>query len=92
MDMCRISRVLDRTSLVLIVVESVSSECHEFSTGCRFSGSVAPVALVICKPAGAQALDIDGNPVDLDELRRKVPALDSELGSLAGRPSVDRGV
>jgi len=92
METCRTSRLLDRDSLVLIVVESVSSERHSASSGCWFSASVAPVALVICKPKRTQALDMYGNPIDLDELRRKVPALDCELGSLASQSSLDLGI
>lgn len=92
METFRTRRVLDGSSLVLIVVESVVSACHRSSTSCRFAASVAPVAVVVCKPAGARALGVDGSPVDLDELRRKAPVLDEDLASFAVPPLADRGV
>ena len=73
----RLVRIDRRTAL--IAIESVESHEHRSCDGSRFSACVEPVALVVCKPAPARALDMQGNPVDLDALRRDVPALDAEI-------------
>ena len=83
METFRAKRVLDRPSLVLIVVETVSFQSHRSGAGCGFSAAISPVALVICTPAATQALDLNGRPVELDALRRQVPVLDDELASFA---------
>ena len=66
---------------VLIAIESVESHGHRSHGGCRFSALVEPVALVVCGPGPARALDMHGNPVEMEALRRDVPALDSALGT-----------
>lgn len=72
--------------LALIAIESVESHRHRSSNGCGFSAFVEPVALVVCDPETVRALDMQGNSVDMDELRRNVPDLDAELGTYGTRP------
>ncbi|NNC66154.1 MAG: hypothetical protein HKN84_15325 [Gammaproteobacteria bacterium] len=64
---------------VVIAIECVESHRYRSSNGCRFSAFVEPVALVVCSPETVRALDMQGNPVDVDALRRDVPALDAEI-------------
>ncbi|MDH3420230.1 MAG: hypothetical protein OEQ25_16655 [Gammaproteobacteria bacterium] len=67
--------------LALIAIESVEWHRHRSSSSCRFSAFVEPIALVVCGPETVRALDMQGNSVDMDELRRNVPGLDAELGT-----------
>ena len=73
----------------LIAIECVESHRHRSSNGCRFSALLEPVALVVCGPETIRALDMQGNAMDVDELRRNVPELDSELDTYATRQAAD---
>ena len=66
---------------VLLAIESVESHGHRSPEGCRFSALVEPIALVVCGHGPPRALDMHGEPVDIDALRRDVPALDSDLAT-----------
>lgn len=67
--------------LALIAIESVETYRHGSNSGYRFSATVEPIALVICGPDTVRALDMQGDPVDVDGLRRDVPDLDCEIGN-----------
>jgi len=90
MESFRARRVIDRPSLALVVIESLSSLSRRSSRGFGFSGTLEPVALVIRDSAGLRAVDLEGHIVDLVALSRKVPALGSELESIRTEPSTRR--
>lgn len=79
MNVFRTRPVRIHERLILIAIESVECVPHKSINGCRFFARVEPTALVICGPEAARALDMHGNPVDVEELRRHVPALDADL-------------
>ena len=67
--------------LTLIAVESAESHARRAEGHWHVAGIVKPIAVVVCGPGAPYALDIDGNALDLDQLKRDVPGLDAAIAS-----------
>lgn len=63
----------------LIAVESVDYQRGRTRSGCHVYGRVEPVAVIICGPDRAYALDMESGPVSLDRLKEDVPGLDAMI-------------
>ena len=85
--MLRASIAFHDAALTLIAVESAESHAHRAAAHWQLAGIVEPVALVVCRPGEAYALDMDANAVDLEMLRRAVPDLDAALAAGGVKPS-----
>jgi len=70
----------DATSLVYVVE---SAECQEFKTKnfLQTSGTIRPLAVIVCTAKRTTAYDMEARPVDFKELRAIVPGLDATLRS-----------
>ena len=68
-------------ALTLIAVESAESYARREQAHWQVGGIVKPIAVVVCGPGGAYALDMEAKPVDLETLRQEVPALDAAISS-----------
>ena len=62
--------------LRLIAVESVDFSHSKTNTGCHLYGTLEPVAVIVCGPDGAYALDMDAKPIAIDQLKQDIPELD----------------
>jgi len=69
----------------LVVLEHVETWAHASRGGRHFVAALSPAAIVVCAPGGAYALDLDGQPADLDELRRDCAELDAAIRDLEQR-------
>lgn len=81
MTAMRATEILDRPGLRLIAIEAVESLRNKAGSGCQFYASLAPIAIVVCRPGGISALNIAAEPIVLDALRRDVPGLDAMIAS-----------
>jgi hypothetical protein len=63
----------------LIAVESVALRSGRSGRNCILQGRIKPVAVIVCGPQGAYALDMDARPADLSKLRATVPGLEALL-------------
>jgi len=73
----RASELLNDAGLRLVAVESVDLQNSKTGIGFRLSGNIKPVALIVCGRGSCYALDMDANPLDIDQLRRDIPGLDA---------------
>jgi len=81
MGTLRTRPVFNGLGLRLIAVESVEVRHRSSPGGCQSYGSIRPIAVVVCRPEGTYALDMEAKPADLDQLRRELPELDAKLAS-----------
>ena len=79
----RASTVYRDGPLTVLAVESAESSARRGYGHWYVSGVMNPVAIVVCGPGERYAVDPNGQPLDLDELRRDVADLDVILRSNA---------
>ena len=79
MNTFRTHQIFNNASLTLIAVESVDSRRSRTSNGCQLYGHIRPVAVVVCGPDGAYALDMEAGPTDLEQLQRDIPELNTAI-------------
>lgn len=82
--MLRASIAFRHGALTVIAVESAQFRTLRAEGLWQLTGIVKPIAVVVCGSGAPYALDMDANDVDLDELRREVPGLDTALTAGAG--------
>jgi len=79
--MLRASIAFRDGALTLVAVESAESYARREKGHWQVSGIVKPIAVVVCGPGEPYALDMEANPLDLEELKRDVPDLDAAIAS-----------
>ncbi len=77
MTRLRVNEIFNDARLRLIAVESVDFQHSKSNACCLLSGNIKPVAVIICGPGGAYALDMEAKPITSDQLRQDIPELDS---------------
>ena len=77
MSTLRAKKIFQNSALTLIAVESVDLRRHGSGSGGHLYMAIEPFAVVVRTSAEAYALDMEGNPVNLDQLRREAPELDA---------------
>ena len=73
----RTSEIFNDTGMRLIAVESVDIQHGKTGTVCQLSCNIKPVAVIVCGTELCYALDMDANPVAIDQLRQDIPGLDA---------------
>jgi hypothetical protein len=73
----RASELFNEAGLRLVAVESVDIQNSKTGICFRLSGNIKPVAVIVCGTEACYALDMDANPVDIDQLRQDIPGLDA---------------
>lgn len=61
------------SNVTLIAVESISFRPSKTTFGIHLSGTIEPIAVVVSGPDGTHGLGMDGQALDLDQLRRNIP-------------------
>lgn len=71
----RVRQVFHDSALTVVAVEFVDSGHTRTRAGCRSYGRLEPVALVVCGRDGVYAVDMEAQPLDVDQLVRDLPEL-----------------
>ncbi|MDH3576193.1 MAG: hypothetical protein OEO71_00035 [Gammaproteobacteria bacterium] len=77
----RINEMFIDPALTLIVVEAVEFRTTTTTSGGFMFGSIAPIAVVVCRQDGTTALDMQAKPASVEQLRRDIPELDAVLSA-----------
>jgi len=81
MSTCRINEIFIDPELTLIVLETVELQTTTTKTSGFLLGNIAPIAVVVCRPDGTTALDMQAMPASVEHLRREFPELDAALSA-----------
>jgi hypothetical protein len=74
------ARELRRTDrFVLLVLEQSSCRSDKSGAFLHLYAGLAPLALVVCSADAVLALDMEGEPIEAEALRSRVPGLDALL-------------
>lgn len=76
MSKLRTHKIFESSRLSLAAVERVDTRHRRSTAGCHFIGTIAPIAIVVSTGDERYALDMTGQPVDLDELERDLSDAD----------------
>jgi hypothetical protein len=77
MGTLRSREIFKDSRLLLIAIESVDLRHSKTNTACQLYGNIEPIAVIVCGPDATYALDIEGKPAALDQLRQNIPELDA---------------
>jgi hypothetical protein len=72
-DTLRSREIYKDANVALIAVESINFRPVKTTFGFHFSGTIDPIAVIVSSPDGTYALGMDGEALDLDQLRRDIP-------------------
>ncbi len=70
------------STLSLIAVESIEYQSDRSTAGCRFFGSLRPVAVIVCAADGTYVLGIEAEFAAIDPLLEQVPGLEAMIASM----------
>lgn len=73
MTTLRSREIYKDSSVTLIAVESMDFHPGKTTSGFHVSGTIEPIAVIVSGPVGTYALGMDGQALDLDQLRRNIP-------------------
>ncbi len=76
--------VLEEANLLLVVVLSIAFSPRKMGANYLLLGKVEPVALVICRAGGVQAVDMEATEIDLEHLRQDTPGLNDIIVAFLG--------
>lgn len=79
MNRLRATEMYKDAERLLLVVESVTLEHGCSPSGTHLFGAVEPVAVVVSSGGRVYALNMKARTVNVDQLRRELPALESLL-------------
>ncbi len=68
----------------ILPIEEVWADSYPVGRGLWAGGFKEPVALVFCRPSEVRAVDIQGDEVDLEDLKSEVAGLNELLEQLSG--------
>lgn len=77
MSTVRAIEIFKDSRVTLIALESVDFRHHQTNSNCQLHGNIKPVAVIVCGSDRSYALDMEGKPVKLDQLRQDVSGLDT---------------
>ena len=75
MDQLRANTVYERPTLTVITVNHARVAPVHSQYGYRCHAECQPIAIIVKRPTGVEALDMRGEDVDISLLCRKVPEL-----------------
>ena len=75
----RVLPVLDTPTRRVVAIAEVTTSHGRGEDAAWLSATLAPVAVVVREGDHRWAIDLDNRPLPLDDLRRRVPALDKVL-------------
>ena len=81
METLRAREIFSDVRLSLFAVESVDVQQGKTRSSCHVYGRMAPVAVIVCGPDKAYALDMESKPTSLDRLRQDIPGLNAMIAS-----------
>lgn len=81
MERLRSCEIYRDDRVTVIGIESVASNYGKSAAAYQLYGKVEPVAVLVCTAGKFSAVDINGDPIDLELLRDTVPELDGILKS-----------
>lgn len=71
----RVSVICKDHGLTVLAVESLQLDHQRFRQGGMVTGSLGPIAIVVCEEQGVHALDMEMKSIDLDRLLTNTPEL-----------------
>ena len=75
----RVSVVFKGHGLTLLVVESLQLGHECFAQGCMVTGSLDPIAIVVCDERGVYAMNMEATSIELDRILRETPELQAYI-------------
>jgi len=81
MKKLRAHEIFRDSRIQLIAVESINIRTYTNDILCNLSGNFEPIAVIVCSRDGNYALDMQGNPVALEQLTKDLPELYAMLTS-----------
>ena len=81
MTRLRASQIVNDAGLMLIAIEAVDFQQNKTTSSCRCHGNIEPLALIVCSPAGINALDMEAKHITLDQLVQNIPKLDAMIAA-----------
>lgn len=73
----RIKEILRRSSLTVFAVERVALRRNNLKSACLLRGEIQPIAVIVCAGRDTYALNMEAQALDLEQLKRDIPELDS---------------
>jgi len=74
----RASKIFSDTRFTLISIESTDMQHNKIAPNSRFLyGKIEPVAMIILSRDNRSALNMNAEPITLDQLRQAIPELES---------------
>lgn len=83
MEQLRSRVIVASDTLGVIAVESVKTERMPTDSGGYLHCILKPVAVVVSRGTGAFAMDMEAQPIELEELRRRCQDLDAAMAAAA---------
>jgi len=65
----------------IVAIESVDFQPKKTNTHCRLFGYLKPIAVIVYSPEAIYAIDMESQPVALEQLRQDLPELDIMITS-----------
>ncbi|MBW2474498.1 MAG: hypothetical protein JRE56_07865 [Deltaproteobacteria bacterium] len=79
MTRLRSREIYQDSEVTLVAVESIDFRPGATNFGFHFSGTIEPIAVIVSGPDGAYGLGMDGEALDLDQLRREIPDIWAQM-------------
>jgi hypothetical protein len=74
-DSLRARQVFSNARIALIAIESVDFQYDKTDFVYQLFGNKKPIAIVVCSPDKTDALDMEGRPLSVEQLRQNIPEL-----------------
>ena len=75
MSTWRAHKIFDDATYTLFAIASVVVRHSKANAIYHVYGKIAPVAVIVCSPAGTYALDMHARPVSIERLRQDLAGL-----------------
>lgn len=75
----RAKSVFSNDVLTIVAIEKAVTQSQKWDFSCGISSVLEPVAVVVCEERNQYALDMNAEPIDIDQLKKDVPELDHLL-------------
>jgi len=77
----RAREVLTDSKYKIVAIESIDFQSKKTNTHSRMFGYLKPIAIIVYSPDSLYAIDMEAQPVALEQLRQDVPELETMITS-----------
>lgn len=81
MTTVRSTEIYHDSNVRLIAVESIELRPGKTIFGFHVCGTIEPIAVIVLSPDGTYASGMDGQALDLDQLRKDIPHIWARMNS-----------